>query len=166
MFWDRVMNGLIKVVDFLSRISVFVGGTMLMGMMLLTAIDVFLRYFFGTPIQGSMEITQFMMCLLVTFGIVYCAVRKGHIRVELVLIHLPRRANRVLNMIAYSSSAIFFILISWQTFLHAKTSTKLTSPVLFIPVYPFVYAVSIGMALLALVFIRSMVESIHEVMKK
>ena len=46
-----------------------VGVTALTLLMLLTAVDVCLRYLFDSPITGSYELSEFMMAILVAFGL-------------------------------------------------------------------------------------------------
>jgi TRAP-type C4-dicarboxylate transport system permease small subunit len=58
----------------------------MVSMMLLVAAEVFLRYFFNSPILGTTEIIEFMMVVLVFFGLAYTQTRKGHIGVDVVII--------------------------------------------------------------------------------
>lgn len=165
---SKIVKGLSKVVDPTSRALGTVAGAALASMMLLTFCDVILRYLFNRPILGSMELTEFMMVILVTFGLAYCAFHKGHIRVDIVLMHTSRRANRVLDIITYGLATIFFIFVTWQSFLNAKTvmADKLLSIGLYIPIFIFVFVLAIGMVLLILVFMRDTLASIREVTKK
>lgn len=165
---SKIVSFLSRIVDPASRAFVAVSGTVVAVMMFLTFFDVLLRYIFNRPITGSLELTEFMMAMLVTFGLAYCALRKGHIRVDLVLMYVSRRTQRALDVLAYLVSMVFYILITWQVFLNGKSllASKLTSSVLFIPVYPFVFLLVLGAALLVLVFLRDTMESISEVMKK
>ncbi|MDP2916780.1 MAG: TRAP transporter small permease [Dehalococcoidia bacterium] len=163
-----IANTLSKVVTPISRYGVVVSATVLALMMFLTGADVLLRYVFNRPIMGSLEITEFMMSMTVGFGLAYCALKKGHIRVDLVLIYIPQKARRIMDVVAYVVSFAFYCLIVWQVLLNGRSlmDSKLTSSVLFIPVYPFVFLLVIGAAILALVFLKDVLESIHEVMKK
>jgi TRAP-type C4-dicarboxylate transport system permease small subunit len=163
-----IVNFLTKIVTPISRWGVTVSATVVAAMMFLTGADVLLRYVFNRPIMGSLELTEFMMSMTVGFGLAYCALKKGHIRVDLVLMYVPRKAQRIMDVIAYVTSFCFYCLIVWQVFLNGRSlmGSKLTSSVLFIPVYPFVYLLVIGAAILALVFLKDIFESIHEVRRK
>lgn len=156
-----------KVVDPLSNFGLVIACVTLAAMMFLTFFDVAGRYIFNKPIIGSYEITEFMMAILVGFALAYCGLKKGHIRVDLILQHLSRKANLWFDIFTYGFSCIFYVFIVWQTFLKAweNVSSHLASSVLLIPVYPFVFIFVIGAAFVTLVFLRNFLQSIAEVIK-
>ncbi len=166
-------TGLGKLVAFLSKVvnplsGVFgaaIAGTVLASMMFLTFFDVAGRFLLNKPIDGSLEVTEYLMGLLVGFGIGYCALKKGHIRVDLIMQYTSPKANQWFDVFAYGISCIFYIFITWQTWIYGfgKIESKMTSAVLLIPVYPFVFAIAVGAAFLVLVFLRDFLQSIDEV---
>lgn len=154
-----------KTADFLTFIASpaakvlnIIAAGFLAAMMVLTGVDVFLRYVFNRPVTGSYEMTEFMMPIVIAFGLAYCALEKGHVRVELVTSKLPETAQAVMNVFASLVFIGIFILLTWQTFLRAKGMFDVgqTSIVLYIPVFPFVLAVAIGSAALCLVVLRDL----------
>jgi len=140
----------------------------LAAMMVLTGVDVFLRYIFNRPVTGSYEMTEFMMPIVIAFGLAYCALEKGHVSVQLVTSRLPERAQVVMHIFANLVFLAVFILITWQTLLRAKGmfDTGQTSIVLYIPVFPFVLAVAIGSAALCLVVLRDLFTYLSQVVRK
>ncbi len=137
--------------------------------MFLTGVDVFGRYVFNRPIMGSSDITNILMAMVVSFGFGYCALKKGHVRVDLVLGHLPFRARKVLDAVAYLASFGFYCVLIWQVTLYGRSlmeSKMSPTSVLAIPIYPFIFLFVIGAIILALVFLRDTVQSIYEVTKK
>jgi TRAP-type transport system small permease protein len=163
---NRIVFYLSKIVDRLSGVfGVAVAGSMLTAMMLLTFVDVVGRKLINRPVQGSWELVEFMMALVVTFGLSYCALNKGHIRVDFLMQYTGRRVNLWLDLFAYLISTVFFALAAWRIWLHAIKiyNSHLTSPSLFIPVFPFIFILSVGAAMLALVFLRDFFKSIEEV---
>jgi len=151
-----------------ARVLNSVASGVLAGMMVLTGIDVTLRYILNRPITGSYEITQFMMPIVIAFGLAYCALAKGHVRVDLVTSRLPKRPQAVMNSFACLVFLGLFILITWQSLLRAKgmIHTGLTSEVLLIPVFPFVLAVSAGSAVLCLVVLRDFFDYLSQALRK
>lgn len=164
----KVVHFLTIVISPVARVGVSISSVVIACMMFLTGADVFLRYVLNKPITGSLELTEFMMSITVGFGLAYCALRKGHIRVDLLLIYLPKNTVKVLDAVAYFASFCFYCLIVWQVFLNGRSlmESKLTSSVLFIPVSPFVFLLVIGTAFLALEFLKDTLESVGEVIKK
>ena len=168
MWLSRAAHLLSRVVNPASRVINSVGVSVLAIMMLLTAGDVLLRYFFNRPIPGSFELTAFMMAIVVSFGLAYTAVRKGHVNVELVVSRLPQRAQAVIYSITGLISLGLFSMISWQCILQAKTLFlgKSASEVLYIPVFPFLLVTSFGFALLTLAFLVELLNSLTQAVKR
>lgn len=137
-------------------------------MMALTGADVTLRYVFNRPIPGAVEITEFMMAIVVALGFAYCALRKGHVRVDVVVSRLPKRAQAVMDTIANFAFLGLFILITWRTVPRAQAmiEASLTSYILFIPVFPFVLVVTAGSAILCLVLLKDFMDDLYQAVKK
>ncbi len=167
-YLSRTVKYLSKVVDPLAgTVAAIIAGIILAAMMFLTFVDVSSRLAVNTPLNGTLELTEFMMALLVCFGLGYCAREKGHIRVDLVMQYMPVKAKIWLEIVCYGCSAFFYILVTWQTWIEAwsKISSNLTTGVLHIPVYPFFFFVGAGAFIAALVFLRDFFKSIEEMMK-
>lgn len=131
-------------------------------MMLLTVSDVIMRYLFNRPIMGSFELTQFFMAILVSFGISYTAIKKGHVGVDIIISRLSRKTRMIVNMITQLLALVLFSLVSWRNIDQAINvkANGTTSSVLLIPVFPFVYVFAFGCALLSLVLLLDFIESI------
>jgi TRAP-type C4-dicarboxylate transport system permease small subunit len=152
------------IVNWLKNIAMII----LAAMMFLTATDVILRYIFNRPVTGAYELIEFMMAVLISFGLGYCAIEAGHVSVDLVVSHLSKRRQAIIGAITSLLSATLFLLITWQNVLFIKEyfESKLESAVLHIPVYPFIGAVAIGSAALFLVLIMDLFNSLSEVVTK
>lgn len=159
-----VVNGLNRVVDPLARIIRNVAAGILAAMMFLTAADVLLRYIFNRPISGSLEITEFMMVVLVGFGLAYCATSKGLMNVEILTLRISPRAQAILNSMTYFLSFVFFSLVTWQCIRHVKLvlESHLVSPVLLIPAFPFAVMLALGSFVFTLVLLVNFLEYLSE----
>jgi len=137
-------------------------------MMFLTAMDVIFRYVFNRPITGSYELIEFMMAILVSFGIAYCAVMGGHVSVDLVVARFSEKTQAIIESITSLLSLGLFILITWQNVLYIKENfhSKLESAVLFIPAYPFIVVVAIGFAVLCMVLLTNFFRYLSEAASK
>lgn len=162
----------VKILSLISdRINIFgisLAGFTLAAMMFLTFFDVGGRYLLKKPITGAYEVTEFMMVLLVGFGLAYCGLRRGHIRVDLIFDYVSSRANLWLDVFAYGVSFIFYAVIVWQGWINAMRSlgSDLTSVLLKIPVYPFTFVLVVALGFLSLVFLRDFLKSIEELRKR
>ena len=122
-------------------------------MMFLTATDVILRYIFNRPISGAYELIEYLMAILIPFGLAYCALQGGHVSVDLLVSRFPKKIQSIIGSVTALFCLVLFALITWQNVIYIGENfeSKLTSAVLLIPVYPFIAAVAIGSAALCLV---------------
>lgn len=165
---SSVVSCLSRVVYPVSRIINGIGVGILAIIMIFTVTDIALRYFLDRPIASSFELTEFMMAIVVCFGLANTAVLKGHVRVELMLNRLPQRPRAVIDSITNLVSVCVFALITWQSFVHAKTlsASGLTSAVLFIPVYPFLIITGFGFAMFTTVVLIDFLNSLANAVRK
>jgi TRAP-type C4-dicarboxylate transport system permease small subunit len=162
------VDSLNKVTGLVARILLFMGASILSVMMFLTMADVVLRYVFGSPVSGAYEMTQYMMAIVIPFGIVYCAHEKGHVSVDVLFDLLPKRIQGVFSCITSLIVIVLFILIAWQNvlFVHETYESGLTSAVLYIPSYPFVGTIALGFVALCLVLLADFLNILLETVSK
>ncbi|OEY65951.1 TRAP transporter small permease [Marinobacter sp. X15-166B] len=75
----------------LQRVLEGVAGATLFALMLLTTVDVCGRYFFNSPITGTVELTQLMLAALVFLALPMVCWREEHISVDLLDAVYPAR---------------------------------------------------------------------------
>lgn len=150
------------------NVLLVVGTSILAGMMFLTALDVVLRYIFNRPIPGAYEVIEFLMAIVVPFGIAYCGHQGSHVVVDLLVVRFPKRVQAIIGSVTAFLSLGLLILITWQNLIYIKEQygSKLTSAVLLIPVYPFVGVVAIGCAAFSLVLLIDFFNYLSEAVKK
>ncbi len=150
-----------KIVNSLNYLAIWA----LAAMMFLTFFNVLLRYLFNSPIYGGKELIEFLMAIVIPFSIAYCAKQKNHIGVDFVIENFSATTRKVIDMIMRFLMIVLFIPICWQTFLFIfeEFESNLTSPVLYIPVYPFVAIVAFAFLTLTLILIEQFISSLLEV---
>jgi C4-dicarboxylate transporter DctM subunit len=167
MSFGKAAQRLNRAIYPLSRVLNGVGLVFLAVMMFLTAADVVLRYVFNRPIIGSYELTEFIMAVVVAFGLAYTQVKKGHINVDVAISKLSPRVQSVINSITYTFFLGFFALISWRLILYADRLRVdgFTTGTLFVPIFPFVLLVAIGSISLCLIVITNLLEYLAQVVE-
>jgi C4-dicarboxylate transporter DctM subunit len=142
-----------------------VGMGFLVILMLITALDVIMRYVFNRPIPGSLETTQFIMAILVGWGFAYTATKKGHVVIDVITAKFPPKTRIYINAINGIFSLIMGALITWQIALYGYMMqlSTITSSVLRTPVYPFIYAVAFGFLVLCIVYLFDVIENITRI---
>jgi len=159
-------------VNIISRALGILGMVVLVAMMLLTGVDVFLRYVFNSPILGSAEITELMMATLAFITIVWCTAGKAHIKVDLLSAYIPDKGKMISDVVFYLLYFVLVSLMSWRTFLEAlavrptSTSAGAGSSLLAIPHYPFYMLIAFACLLMALMLLVYIAQGIAEVVKK
>ena len=129
-----------------SRTINIIGMVMLILMMLVVAIDVTGRYLFNKPLPGSIDIVELLMVIVVFFALAYCG--EGHLRVDIVYGHLPKRVQLILDCITFAAGVFIVALISWQLF--ARAWNIFVDPPgphtlnLNVPIWPFLCVAGVG----------------------
>jgi TRAP-type transport system small permease protein len=174
----KFISDLGKIVDPIGKYGGAVGCVALAFMMFMTVVDVFGRYLGGydvihkaigffRPVPGSLEMTQLLMGIVISFGLGYCALKKGHIRVDLVLQYTSKKVTSWFDLFTYGISFLFYCAIAWQSWVNGMSlySDNLKTAVLAIPQYPFPFVLVVGAAIIALVLFRDFLSSVGEVAK-
>ena len=168
MWLSKAADWLNKILRPVSKVLNGVGVVVLTLLMFLTAADVIGRYTLNRPILGSMDLTEYMLAILIAFGLAYCAIIKGNVRIELVVMLFSERTQAIINSITAIFGLGLFSLITWRSFMHMMglLDRGATSGVLYIPVFPFVGLVTLGSGLLCLVLIAEWLEFLSKAVRK
>ncbi|ASJ70302.1 TRAP transporter small permease [Granulosicoccus antarcticus] len=105
--------------DNVSRTGATVAWTLIA---LVTFVDVVGREVFSMPIPGGYEIIQILMTIGVFFSLPIVALRRGHVRVDLLYQSMPASLKRLSDVFSKLVSIVYFSLLAWGTtqfFLHA-----------------------------------------------
>ena len=130
-------------------------GIAILAMMLLTCTDVFLRYTFNAPIEGSFDVTQMLMVVVVFFALAYCGWTGGHVVVDLLRDVLPPRLLVPLSVLVNGVGFTVMVIITWQALVTASDfmRTGETPMTVLIPKYPFVIVTAFGASIYAAVLL-------------
>lgn len=148
------------ITNYTSRI----GAGFLLGMMLLITCDVFLRFVFNKPIPGTYELVELMMAAVVSLSLAFCGIRHGHVAVELLTEKLSGKIGTTLSVIHHVVCIIFFCAIAVQVAKQANIimESETVTALLGVPIYPFMWIMVFGSALLALVYFMQLNEIIRK----
>lgn len=121
-------------------------------MIILTSLDVGMRYLFNKPIAGVYDLVGLMGAVIASFSMPYTMLEKGHVAVDLLIRHLSRRKQLVVENVIHAVSFLLFIILGWQSMVLAsqmKAAGEVT-PILLIPFYPIVYCMGVCFFVLSL----------------
>ncbi|MBW2065971.1 MAG: TRAP transporter small permease [Deltaproteobacteria bacterium] len=154
-----------KIIISLSRLLGYIATGVLGLMMLLTVADVFSRYFFNTPITGTTEVTELMMVIVVFLSLAWCAVRRRHVKVDILVGTFSPRAQAIIDSITLLAGLGIFSIITWQSFLESMDVRAKTS-ILQVPEAPFHWIMTLGFAMLSVVIVTLVIENLAGALKK
>lgn len=148
----------------IARLFAALGGVMLFALAAVTIVSVFFRYILRDPIFGVADISTMVMTLVVATSIIWAALNKGHVAVNVLPMVLGRRASRITDLAGRLVS--FGILAVAAYALADKGSCGLPCGAitsnLAIPHPPFYFVLSAAMGFTALwVFLQILIGLVH-----
>lgn len=85
-------------------------------MMILITFDTIGRYFFNNPIQGSYEITELYLMIMVVFlTLSFTFKNGGHIRIDILYSRFSQKQKAIADMLGLLLSIIVFSIITYQS---------------------------------------------------
>jgi len=162
------MSKIERIIEIITRWLNWIAATALIAVMVIVCANVVGRGFFAKPVKGTVEIVGLLGGVIIAWAISYTQMIKGHIRIDLFMERLPPRIQYIVDSLMYLFSLLLFCIISWQSFLFAKSKSETgeLSEVLKMPITTFAYVVAIGCFALTLVLLLDLIKSILKVIKK
>ena len=164
---SKVINTYMKTVTSVVNKIGLLGAFSMIGLMMLTVADVFLRKFFNAPILGSYEITEFLLVVLVFFAIPWAALKKANVKVDLIVGELSERVQAGFSSVTCFLSFVVTGFFGWYTIPQAVYIFKLgsVSDMLEIPYYPFYFFVAFGFFTLMFVLFANLIEFVRKAVR-
>ncbi len=137
--------------------SAFLSGVALLLMMFAGAADVI-----GTnldiigvqsfPIPGVFEFMTTLMVISVFLAVSLAQARRNHIRVEVVVNHLPKGLKKVSDLVQHALSALLFVLIAWFAWpaaMHSFSVGEYAPGLINFPMWPARFVLAFGATLMS-----------------
>lgn len=146
----------------------YVGGVFLVALMVLTVIHAMGRYFFGKPIPGLVEMSSFMLVVIIFLTGAYTEIQKGHTVIGIVLERLSERTQAIIDSITYILSLAFVVVAIWRTVAQGVflMGAEYESAVLGIPHAPFLFVVALGWLMLGLAILVNLIHSCRRAVRR
>ncbi len=152
-----------KVINLLMRITLWITMVVLVAMMMLSVADVFMRYVFNHPIDGTAEMVEIMMiCLLM--GMAGCAIEGRHIKVDVIIERLPEKVVALMDVIMMILGIGVSGILMWQGYWQGIFQLRygVSSSMLRIPVFPFYIVLSLSFLFLIIATVVLVIKRIRE----
>ncbi len=142
-----------------------VGMFLVIPLMALTAADVISRSLFNKPIPGVLEMSEYLLSVIILLGAAYTQQMKGHVWVDFLTSRFPARLQHFCQVITYLAS-LFIVSVLVVMGFSDSMEEKTVSDMLRIPQWPFKMLVSVGGFLLWLELLLDLVDSIGKVRRR
>lgn len=107
------MYSVLTVMGHIARTLDRLGGWVVLPVMtFMMTLDVILRYVFNSPFIWGLELAEHMLILIFLTGILQCTRTDGNIRMDLVYLHLPERAKRMVMLLFCVIGVFVFFLVA------------------------------------------------------
>lgn len=140
------MQGLRQLIASLTLVVRAVALCVMVAMMLFIFFAVVNRQFFR-PVIGDIELVQLGMVVLIMLGLAYTECEKGHISIGLFVDKFPKKAQHLMDCLAYILTIGVCSLIAYTYIGVAhehQHSMRLSTDLLSIPFYPFDWVIVMG----------------------
>ncbi|MBP9561249.1 MAG: TRAP transporter small permease [Syntrophorhabdaceae bacterium] len=136
---ESISNAIKKV----TRGVCFIGMFFAIPLMLITTVDAIGRDIFDKPFPGTIELSEYMLSIIILLGAAYTQQVKGHVGVDFFTKKLSVKARSAVGVITTLASMFIIAIVIWQGFvegIHERT----VSDMIRVPQRPFRLLVSVG----------------------
>ncbi len=98
-------------VERVGKVGHRIAGFCILAMVLIVTADVIGRFCFNSPFRYAYDLTEFSMAGSVLLAMAYTQAIRGHIRVDALTSHLPKRMQSILSIFGTAATLFFFILV-------------------------------------------------------
>lgn len=157
-----------KLEKYNTRISewlMWVGIFFLLVIMLITGIDVIGGKIFNWRIMGAIDLVTMSQILAITFAVAMAQITGRHVSVEFVVRKFPTGVRRIVRIIINLIGLALFVLIAWRLAVlgYSLQTTGEATATIYLPLYPFAYAISLSSIPVILVFLINTIKAVLKV---
>lgn len=158
------LSGMLKRTEPFTRWLGSAGMYILMLLVFITFADVFLRYMFNSPLNGSIEITEMLMSIVLFSSVAFTYWKRGHVSMDIVTGKLSELGQNRLGVVTtlWSLVVVAFCILCMHRY--ASTTSDLTS-VWNVSYKPFIYYAIFGLVLMLLAIVSHFCDQLAAVLR-
>lgn len=149
----------------ISKGFVYIGAAGMFVMMMITVIDVVMRYIIKHTIPGAPELAEFLMIFVIFLTWAYCADKRSHVAVGILVEKFPKKVQKGLELSLLLPTLLVYGFMAWRMWVEVFQQRSV-STVLRIPKAPFYFIMCIGVFLLCVALIKLIIEDVTFFTKK
>jgi len=112
-------------------------------LMLITTFDVLSRGFLNKPIPGTLELSEYMMAIIILLGAAYTQQVQGHVGVDFLTTKFSPRGQKICKIVTDLASLFIIAILTVYGFIEGVHETAVSDQ-LRVPQWPFKLLVAVG----------------------
>ena len=156
---DRLLVG----AERLSVAGGYVASAALLIMTVGVTLDVLARFLLGAGTKAAIEMSGYLLVMIVFFGLAYTHKTKGHIEIDFVTSRLSaatQRRLRFFNSIVFLAYTLILGYFGWRTFWTSYQFQSTSRTGLDVLIWPYQLVIPVGLALASLLLACSILVEI------
>ena len=158
------MKKIVRIADTIFLVASYSAGLCLIGIMILTMVEVITRYILHHPLILCDEFGGYSLIAISFLGLAYCWKERGHIRIDLLTSRLSAKLSNRLRIFKLIVAVLYVALaakVSWA-FLFASFQRQMKSNTwLMTPLHWPQLVIPIGFSILLLALIVEILTTLH-----
>ena len=153
----RTLLGADQLCLWMGKMVLGMAGLCLVVTSLVGAVDVLATALFHWPLPLTVELSSYLLPLIVFGALAHAQQRHEHVSVDLVTQSLPGKLQAVLRFLGLLGGLALFVLLAWRSgalFIDSFERGETASAVYPFSVWPFKLAVLVALVVAALEFLR------------
>ena len=145
----------------------YIATGLLLPMMVLTVVDVFLRFAFNSPIIGTTEVTMLIMVCL-PLSVAWSGISGRHVKIDLVMTHFQPRVQHIVGVVTTFLGLLAFAFIGWRSFMISLFELEhgyFASVLVRWPVHPFHWVLVLSCAMFCVVLLTQLIQEVKGAIK-
>lgn len=146
-----------NLLDRLFDLCLVIVNVLLLLLIAIVILDVVMTYVFHEPLEWALEISEYALAFIAFIGAGWLMREEGHLRFDMILERLPKRARAVMEVLVSVICLTVSIVIAWTALgitMDLLAKGTLTVSILQLPRWILIVSIPIGFTLLALQLIR------------
>ena len=136
-----------------NRLEEILIGSLLAVMVIITCLQVVLRYVFDSGIVWGLEATSYAFLWMVLLGLSYGVRTNSHIAVDLLLTRLPKKSRRLVLLLSVTLGLIYTLTMLYGTTIYVESLYRLAIDAQNIPLPKWILSSGLPLGFL-LLFLR------------
>lgn len=155
----RTLLGADRLCIQLGKVGLIMASLCLVAAAVVGAVDVIATAFFNRPLPLTVELSSYLLPLIVFGGLAHAQQRLAHVAVDLVTQSLPGKLQAMLRFVGLVGGLALFVLLAWRSgvlFVDSFRRGETASAVYAFSVWPFKLGVFVALVAAALEFLRQL----------